>query len=568
MLLAGLPAMSDRFRIRDVQTLLTVALAIAILSPWVVPPTAAERTSPRLVVLLVVDQMRADYVDRYQHQWIGGLRRLLDRGARFSEAAYPYLNTVTCAGHATISTGRFPSRHGMILNEWWERQSGQRRLCTDDATVTPIAANGRALKNGHSASLLLAPTLAEAIAARGGRVVSISLKPRSAIMLAGHRGDLVTWFDESGTWTTSTAYGPAFPAFALQYVTKHPVESWRGSSWTKLLAPVRYKGSDEGQFERPGVGWTKVFPHALDGAADGPGARFYGQWERSPFADAYTADVAIHAIDALALGRNERTDFLAVSFSVLDRAGHAFGPDSHEVQDVLARLDRTIGRLLSHLDVRVGRGRYALALTADHGVAPIPEQMKASGGDAGRMVSSEVAAQVNDALVPIFGPGKHVATMLYTDLYFAEGVWTKVAASPEALKAATDALMAHPGIAQVLRGDSLPSARTDPDPVRRAAALSYHQGRSGDLIVIPKMNWITSADATTHGTLHPYNQRVPIILYGSGVKPGVQSGPATPADVAPTLARIAAVPLEGTDGRPLVEAISREETTARRQHDP
>jgi predicted AlkP superfamily pyrophosphatase or phosphodiesterase len=512
--------------------------------------------------------MRADYVDRYQHQWIGGLRRLLDRGARFSEAAYPYLNTVTCAGHATISTGRFPSRHGMILNEWWERQSGQRRLCTDDATVTPIAANGRALKNGHSASLLLAPTLAEAIAARGGRVVSISLKPRSAIMLAGHRGDLVTWFDESGTWTTSTAYGPAVPAFALQYVTKHPVESLRGSSWTKLLAPIRYKGSDEGEFERPGVGWTKVFPHALDGAADGPGARFYGQWERTPFADAYAADFAIHAIDALGLGRSERTDFLAVSFSVLDRAGHAFGPDSHEVQDVLARLDRTIGRLLSHLDVRVGRGRYALALTADHGVAPIPEQMKASGGDAGRMVSSEVAARVNEALVPIFGPGKHVATMLYTDLYFAEGVWPKVAASPKALKAATDALMAHPGIAQVLRGDSLASARTDPDPVRRAAALSYHQGRSGDLIVIPKMNWITSADATTHGTLHPYNQRVPIILYGSGVKPGVQSGPATPADVAPTLARIAAVPFEGTDGRPLVEAISREETTARRQHDP
>ena len=184
------------------------------------------------------------------------------------------------------------------------------------------------------------------------------------------------------------------------------------------------------------------------------------------------------------------------------------------------------------------------------------------------MVSSEVAARVNEALVPILGPGKHVATMLYTDLYFAEGVWTKVAASPEALKAATDALMAHPGIAQVLRGDSLPSARTDPDPVRRAAALSYHQGRSGDLIVIPKPNWITSADATTYGTLHPYNQRVPIILYGAGVKPGVQSGPATPADVAPTLARIAAVPLEGTDGRPLIEAISREETTARRQHDP
>jgi predicted AlkP superfamily pyrophosphatase or phosphodiesterase len=216
----------------------------------------------------------------------------------------------------------------------------------------------------------------------------------------------------------------------------------------------------------------------------------------------------------------------------------------------------------------VGRGRYALALTADHGVAPIPEQMKASGGNAGRIITSELGARVNEALKPILGSGQHVATMLYTDLYFAEGVWTKIAASPYALKAATDALMAHPGIAHVLRGDSLPSARTDPNPVRRAAALSYNQGRSGDLIVIPKANWITSADATTHGTLHPYNQRVPIILYGSGVKPGVQSSPASPADIAPTLARIAAVTLEGTDGRPLIEAIGREETTARRQHVP
>jgi predicted AlkP superfamily pyrophosphatase or phosphodiesterase len=575
MLLAGLPEMSVLRRgpagprNGPSLTLLAAAIAISILPTWHVAPAAAPaRTAPGLIVLLVADQMRADYVDRYQHQWIGGLRRLLDRGARFTEAAYPYLNTVTCAGHATIGTGRFPSRHGMILNEWWERESGRRRTCTDDPTVTSIAANARALKNGHSAALLLGPTLAEAIAGRGGRVVSISLKPRSAIMLAGRRGDLVTWFDESGTWATSSAYAPAFPASALQYVTKHPIESWRGAPWTKLLAPIRYKGSDEGEFEKPGVGWTKVFPHALDGTVDGPGARFYAQWERSPFADSYSADLAIDAVDALALGRDERTDFLAVSFSVLDRAGHSFGPDSHEVQDVLARLDRTIGRLLSHLDVRVGRGRYALALTADHGVAPIPEQMKASGGNAGRIITSELGARVNEALKPILGSGQHVATMLYTDLYFAEGVWTKIAASPYALKAATDALMAHPGIAHVLRGDSLPSARTDPNPVRRAAALSYNQGRSGDLIVIPKANWITSADATTHGTLHPYNQRVPIILYGSGVKPGVQSSPASPADIAPTLARIAAVTLEGTDGRPLIEAIGREETTARRQHVP
>jgi Type I phosphodiesterase / nucleotide pyrophosphatase len=540
---------------RHVALALTAALALGL--GW--SGVAASSPHIGLVVILVVDQMRSDYVDRYGHTWVGGLRRLVDRGARFRDAAYPYLNTVTCPGHATISTGRFPARHGIILNEWWDRTAERKRACTDDPAATTVTPTGT-LPGGHSASRLDAPTLAEAIAERGGRVVSLALKARSAMMIAGRRGNLVAWYDDTGTWATSTAYAAAFPGFAAAYILKHPIEAFRGTSWTKLLAPTRYKGVDEGTYERPANGWTQSFPHTLDAEISGPGARFYRQFPRTPFADAYLVDLAITSVDTLELGRPAGVDFLGVSFSALDSAGHNFGPDSHEVQDVLARLDRTVGRLLAHLDAQVGRGRYALALTADHGVAPIPEQSKADGLDAGRLEPAKIAEIVNAALVPLLGPGAHVAMMNYTDLYFARGVPEKLAARPAAMKVAIDTLAAQPGVLRVFRKAALVGAADDPDPVVRAAALSHHSANSGDLVIVPKPYWIASADTTTHGTMQPYDRRVPVILYGAGVLAGTYRSAATPADITPTLARLAGVPFTGTDGRALIQAIAREET--------
>jgi arylsulfatase A-like enzyme len=521
--------------------------------------------SPRLVVLVVVDQMRADYIDRYGHTWAKGLRRLVDGGARFSEAAYPYLNTVTCPGHATIGTGRFPARHGIILNEWWDRAAERRRPCTDDPGATTLTPTGR-LEDGHSGARLEAPTLADTIRERGGRVVSLALKPRSAMMMAGKGGSLIAWYDDTGTWATSSAYTPAFPAFAADFILKHPVEALRGAPWTRLLPAMRYKGLDDDPYERGANGWTESFPHVLDSEIPGRGARYYRQWQRTPFADAYLADFAIASIDALNLGRSTAVDFLGVSFSALDASGHNFGPDSHEVQDVLVRLDATIGRLLAHLDARVGAGRYTLALAADHGVGPVPERSKKDGLDAGRLEPAKIAERVNEALVPLLGPGKHVAAMNYTDVFFARGVPERLAANPEAMQAAISALAAEPGVLRVFTKAALVGAATDSDPVQRAAALSHHPVNSGDLIMVPKPYWIASNDTATHGTMQPYDQRVPVILYGAGVKAGAYTSPATPADIAPTLARLVGVSFGGTDGRPLIQALTRDETAARSTH--
>jgi predicted AlkP superfamily pyrophosphatase or phosphodiesterase len=230
-------------------------------------------------------------------------------------------------------------------------------------------------------------------------------------------------------------------------------------------------------------------------------------------------------------------DFLGVSFSTLDLAGHQFGPASHEVQDIVVRLDRTIGMLLDHLDARVGRGRYVVGLSSDHGVGPLPEQTPGSG----RQTGAQALAAIDKALVPFFGAGKYAQTSVYTDLYLLPGVLDRIKANPQASAAVLDALRALPGVAHAFRSDEVASeeARRSSDPVKRAAALSHHPARSGDLIIVPRSTWMLStSSATTHGTLYPYDQRVPVLFYGARVNPGRRTEAATPADIAPTLGRL------------------------------
>ena len=248
----------------------------------------------------------------------------------------------------------------------------------------------------------------------------------------------------------------------------------------------------------------------------------------------------------LHLGKGSQVDFLGVSFSALDLVGHAFGPDSHEVQDVIARLDVTIGALLDHLDQTVGAGKYVVAFTADHGVARIPE----AAGGGGRETNAETTATIEKALAPFLGPGKYVANSAYTDIYLVKPALERMKKDSAVRTAVLNALRGMQGIAQAYTADEIlaPGARTSSDPIKRAAALNYYRGRSGDIIIVPRENWILSTSATTHGTLYPYDQHVPVIFYGAGVKKGRYEGPATPADIAPTLGALAGIPFHTNDG--------------------
>ena len=529
------------------------ALLLLLLTFPAAPPASAQAGKPKLVVFIVSDQLRTEYLVRYANLFEHGLKRLTTRGAWFRNGAYPYQATVTCAGHATIGTGTFPYRHGMIGNAWYDRETQRSVTCNTDADSLEVS-YATSQGAGHTAKRMLVPTLAEVM--RGqlkSRVATMSMKARSAIRLAGHSGDFVTWFGDRGAWETSNAFSAAPVPWFIGYLKANPVTRDGDKVWERALPVERYQFEDDVPLERGSAGWTQKFPHPLGHAGD---AAFTQHWTQSPFADAYLGEMAQAAIDEMDLGTEDRTDFLGVSFSMVDAVGHAFGPRSHEIQDTLVRLDATIGKLLDHLDKTVGADHYVLAFSADHGVADFPEQMP--GG--GRISMAAVRGAIETALTPVLGgEGPYVAASNGGEIYFKPGVYDRVKGNPAAMKAMTIAVMALPGILRVLTTDdvSTAAARASKDRIVKAVALSHYPGRNGDVIVLPKENWLLAATGTNHGSLHPYDQRVPVVLYGAGVRPGVRNDAATPADLAVTIASTVGVKLPSPDGRVLTGALQK-----------
>jgi predicted AlkP superfamily pyrophosphatase or phosphodiesterase len=550
------PSALNRARLlRAVAVVLGLAAAATLWPGAPAAPSAQTRPPgrPKLVVILVVDQMRVDYLTWYAANYSKGLARLTREGAWFTEAAYPYLNTVTCPGHSTIGTGSFPYRHGMILNNWYDPETGKSPYCTDDPTVQEISYNGLSPVQGDSARLLMRPAVGEQFMKKGGRSVALSFKPRSAITLTGHQATAVAWFDDRGGWTTSTAFTPAPVPFLKAFIDANPMSADAGKVWDRSMPLSSYQGDDNAKGEGKVTGWTNVFPHPLSVPGGKIDTEFFGRWQRSPFADEYLARMAMAAIDSLGLGRGPATDFLGLSFSSVDSVGHVYGPRSHEIQDLLYRLDGTMGMLLDHLDAKVGRGNYVIGLSADHGVSEIPEQ---TGG--GRVTSKAVGTALEQLLASRLGKGPHVLSSDYTNVYLGAAARTALAKDTALREQALAALRSVQGIQYAMWGPDLASnaARRSSDPIRRAAALSHYPGRSGDIIIAPAEHWLMSTAVTTHGSQYGYDQRVPVIFFGDRVRAGRYTNPATPADILPTLAAIAGVKLEKTDGRSLAPTIA------------
>jgi hypothetical protein len=531
-------------------------LAAALILVLAALQTRPAAQPPTLIVQIVVDQMRGSYVEQYRSQWTAGLRRLLTEGAYFKQARYPYAVTVTCAGHSSIGTGTTPSTHGMVMNEWWDRETGRRTTCTSDPAVTPIGFT-REPSGRYSGRNMLSQTFAERLdasqAPEAGRVATFSMKPRSAIGLAGHSGDAVIWFDLPGTFATSSAFG--MPAWLSGWIKARPIEPLVSAEWTRARPARAYQGTDADRAARPTPGWTVEFPHKLSdtGTADNV---FYDRWQRSPYSDAYLTDMALAAIDAMALGQREGIDYLGVSYSALDLVGHKFGPRSHEVQDVLIRLDEQIGRLLAHLDRTVGRGRYVLALSADHGVGEVPEE---EPGARGRLPRGLAAKTIESVLDKYWGLGgndtQHVAHDYYTDFYLTRATKDRLAGDPAALTAVTTALEDLPGVLRAATWIDMSTGANSKTPVWEGLRLSYHPQRSGDLMLLMRENFTTSTDAASHGTYYDYDRRVPVILFGSTFKAGTFEGPASPLDIAATWSRLTGVALDRPFGHSLDVAV-------------
>ena len=538
--------------------LLVASVLLGARVPAAANPGLAGR--PKLVVLIVVDQMRADYLERFSADFQNGFKRLMKNGEWFTHAAYPYAKTVTCAGHSTVSTGDFPSTHGMINNSWWDRASGKTITCTGDPKTSLIvygaaASSAADAKSGESDWLMKAPSFAEQLRAQsaGSRVVTLSLKARAAISMAGHSADSVTWLNGEN-WATSTAYGASPRPEIEAYVKSHSI---KGEFGQVLTVPPEGGGT---MAVVPGTAvssapWQRL---PYDFASPEQAIKSYEGWEASGFSDAYLEKLAEVEIDKLRLGRGQGTDFLAISFSALDIIGHAKGPDSRDVREILFLLDATLGKLFDELDEHVGKGKWVVAITGDHGVARVPEIAAKAGVDAGRADVGELTASVTKALEPFGGGDKPVAGFADGDIYFAAGIWDKISVDPKALDAVFAAIRGVAGVADVFRVDQL-GGLADKNPLARAALLSEFPGRGGDLFVITKPNWFFDrrdksggwGGGTTHGSPYPYDQRVPIILMGAGIRAGKIAEAVTPADIAPTFAELTGITIARTDGHAL-----------------
>lgn len=517
---------------------------------------SARRTTPPLIVLIVADQFRGDYIQKYGGMWTKGLRRLVDTGAYFPLAAYPYSYTVTCAGHSTIGTGAFPRTHGMIGNEWYDRTTRRSTTCTNDPSVTSVPYGGRPGVEKHSARWMQTNTFADELRAQStttSHVVSISLKARSAIGMAGHGGDLVIWEEDAATWASSSAFAKGPDPVLDAWATAHPIDAQYGRVWDRLLPADKYFFTDSGLAEPATADYPNVFPHKQTRPGGKPDQVFYDTWERTPFSDEMLADIAV--VTSGTLGRRAGTDMLAVSFSALDLISHRWGPTSHETQDQLLRLDAQIGKLLDTLDARLGRNNYVVGFSSDHGAPLIPEQSAAMGLDAGRFTSSALNARVIEAWKTATSEDTSPIASGGANMYFTPSALATIRSNRAVRDAITAAALAQPGIGAAYWADDIATGISGDDPIKRAIILSYVADRSPDLIMIPKANWMATATGSTHGTPNLYDQRVPVILMGWGIKPGRYLTTATPADLAPTFALLAGITLPRAEGRVLAEAI-------------
>jgi predicted AlkP superfamily pyrophosphatase or phosphodiesterase len=554
-----------------------LVLAFTLASHPTAQTTTAGRTTPRgtppipsLVVILVSDQFRADYVTMYSDAWTAGLKEIVTQGAVFTEAAYPYGVTKTCAGHGTIGTGMLPATHGLIDNQWYERRSHSFVSCTDDGTAHDLLFGGGRGDEQHSAKRYLVRNFADELkhqARNRPRVVSLSLKARSAIGLGGHGGadSTIVWKEDGGArFVTSDALTTKASPAVEAFLKAHPVTQSQFELWDRFKPASAYKFTDEA----PGEPANKqTFPHVFEEAirTSNSTPSVFDSWDDTPFTDDYLGAMAEHLIVAEQLGQRQTTDLLAVSFSALDLIGHDYGPRSHEVQDVLLRLDATIGRLLATLDARVGRNRYVLAFSSDHGIAMLPEQsfpqttvgrLTGNLGQPGRLTNISVANAVEGALDRALGRSRYVEAISVPNIYFKPGVLDRIRANPAAQQAVEKAATGVRGVIKVFWSADLAATTPTNDPALAALRKSYIADRSGDLVYVLERNWVTSA-GTNHGSGYDYDQRVPLAFLGAGITKGQFAVPATPADIVPTIGEIVGIHMPRTDGRPLREALGR-----------
>ena len=530
--------------------------------------TVAARTgaseTPRLAVVIAIDQFRGDYLKRYGPYFgEGGFKRLLAGGTNFEHSYHRHAVTITAPGHASILTGTFASSHGITSNEWLDRSTWEMVNSVEDrsaalvginpAEMGPVAAANPA-KTGRSPRNLQAETLGDQLKAKYGdksKVFAVSNKDRSAILLGGKKADAAYW-DEFGRMVTSTYYRTELPAWVRAFNDEKRVHGTFGKTWDRLREVAIYdalQGPDDDPAEGAPAGLGRTFPRKITGGKDTITPAFFSAFDNTPFAAEFIGQFTERAIREEKLGRHEGIDLLCVSFSSIDSAGHSFGPDSHEVMDAVLRMDRVIASLLDCLDREVGLANCVIAMSADHGVSPLPERVLARklAGDAGRVKVAELDAAAKTALDAKFGALPKGQTWFTRDNYGyhlrREALEAKKVSAAEAAKVMKAALAPLPYMAVVVTRDEVLAVPEDGDSLPVLMRRSYRAASDRDVVFAFNPYYMSkTGTGSTHGAPYEYDRHVPQLYFGAGVPKGVTRTEQVGVDnLAPTLAKLLGV---------------------------
>lgn len=547
---------------RFARYLLLICAAVALAAPPAPVASAAPidpsviTARPRLIVMVVIDQLRADYLTRFHARFMpptqksgapGGFRWLQAHGAWYPQAQHRAMNALTAPGHATILTGAYPARTGIVLNQWYQGPKRAMCYCVGDEGYALVGTRPPGKPRGTAPTALLGNTLGDELklARPGARVASIALKDRAAILLGGFSSDATLWFEpRSFQWVSSTFYRPDGRLPAWANALNDDLQARKGQAYVWEATGPGTGASSDGElsgFRRE----TKI-----------------GQIESgaAPLGVEATVDAAIAAVDGLDLGRSGETDLLAVSFSPLDYLGHEVGPTSREAEELFVAHDKAIARLLGHLAATLpgGLDQVTIALTGDHGAPPLPARLNALRIPTVALSDRALLEGIDGELTKHLGALTNGAWVVYADklhFYFDQAAIEKKMADPaEVRRLAAAWLAAQPGIALAFTVDDFRAGRLPPGLMGEGIANSYFPGRSGEVVGVPVPFAATATEPVIHMTGYSYDRTVPLIVAGRAVVPGVYAEAAEVVDLAPTLAFLAGVvPPALSEGRVLGE---------------
>jgi predicted AlkP superfamily pyrophosphatase or phosphodiesterase len=545
------------------QTMKMKKFILGLLILVCVSVSAQNLKRPKLVVGIVVDQMRWDYLYRYYDRYTaGGFKRLLNDGFSCENTFINYLPSFTAVGHATTYTGSVPSIHGIAGNEWIEQLTGERVYCTDDSTVRPVG-NANAVEGRMSPRNLLASTVTDELRLATNfrsKVVGVSLKDRASILPAGHAATAAFWLDDAtGNFISSTYYMNQLPDWVNQFNSKKRISALIKNGWNTLYPVKTYQQSDEDAKSYEGLyaGETSsVFPHDLQAAY----AKSHTSFRSTPFGNTLTLEFAKAALSGYSLGKGEATDFLTINFASTDYVGHMFGVNAIETEDTYLRLDKDLSDLFNTLDAQVGKGQWIVFLTADHGAAHAIGFMQEHNIPAEFWYARQIADTLNKVLAEKFQTQKLVRSLTNYQVNFDLGKITSAGLDFNAIRqTAVDFLQRQPGITYAVDMSWVGRAPV-PEKIKMMMVNGYNFKRSGQIQIVLSPGWFDaySKTGTTHGTWNPYDTHIPLLWYGWNIKQGKTNREVYMTDIAPTLSALLHIQMpNGCIGKPIEEVLNR-----------